>query len=235
MRKLIFVPFMLLIAAFSMAAVIEVPEAPANMLIVQGGVEDEAPPAGGGISDDFSGDLSNWTTKTGTWSIASGELSITTDSGGVILYTADTLSTTSGYILVKIADRTNFMGVAFRSRNSGSGNMYAFRLNDDNTGVWRYCPDSTHSGCSDIQSQDFSASFSDGYYLGIAWSGTGSSTEVDAWRFDSDPGAFSTWGVADLTYDSDPGANAADSGGYVGAYHGSTTGGKWDDFEAGDQ
>ena len=65
------------------------------------------------FSDDFSGDLSAWTTLSGTWEIVDGKLDKTSSIGHEVIE-VDSISESEGTIQVEVESVTNLSGVVFR-------------------------------------------------------------------------------------------------------------------------
>ena len=196
------------------------------------GRRDAAP--GGGIEDDFSGDLSKWTqltTSGSNWTITADVLD-DEETSGVIIYTDEQTSTISQWVMWEYVDG-NYKGAYFRSTNNSGELAYALRRHSNANAdlVWRHC---TGHSCSDIDTWD--TTINPGDCIGMEITGTGSGQELDVWDLGSGgcPVARGSWGSADDTLVNTSG-NYADTGKYVGLYSGSGSGtGKFDNFSAGD-
>lgn len=181
------------------------------------------------ISDDFSGTLANWTIETGSWNIASGELS-NGSSNGVLSHNTD-IKSINQYVLVKYVIR-DYSGAYLRFDGNLSNYAYAVRGISSGAVEWRYC---LGSSCTTIESTGV-LDVGEGDYIGAFASGTGTNTTVDAWNFGNTPPANpddpSTWGAPDFTFTADP-ANPADTGTYIGLYSGNAGLGIFDNFYGG--
>lgn len=190
------------------------------------------------ISEDFSTDPSSrWTDDLSSVTWNSGTEDVTPDGTGTIYYNNTTIDGSEGYakfcIVGASSNENRFNGILFRY-DATSDEGYVVRYNNNATGeyLWRYCTDVS---CSTIETV---TSLFNGttICMGVHWSGTGSGTEVEFWAQGTDLGEdTSSWGTANHTFTTDPGANARDSGNYVGMYEGGgATTPDWDNFYAED-
>jgi hypothetical protein len=205
---------------------------------------------GGGqsFSDDFSGDLSNWTSEGGVWSTASpvapGELTKSNRRTANIRYTATATDSVNQFVKFRIASAigTRVWGLVFRAESGPSaGQFYSLDLTSTTAVRWR-----AYSGTTLTRNigpaQTHSEPLADGSWVGATIEGTGNDTVVNFWTWPSDPDAggapsLTNWGAPDLTFTDDPGAFADDSGNTVGIGAGGDGfifGRQVDDFAGGD-
>lgn len=177
---------------------------------------------GGGLaafSDDFNRADSdslgaNWTEADGDIDIFSNTARLGDGSFGenFAIYTATSCTTVNQYIKLTIVTENNYPQIPIRYTNSSSPFYY---IEFSNSSVdWFH---TTQIGGTDTQinSSPGTVSLYPGVVIGIAISGTGSSTEVKIWI---DPGSGTdptTWGAADVTFTDNP-PSPVDTGGYVG-------------------
>lgn len=205
---------------------------------------------GGGSLAEFSDDFvrpdnaslgANWTEAAGDLDIFSDTLRCVTGgfAENVAIYSAEGLTTTSGYIRVTRRDDGSFPSLIFRYTNSSSAFYY---LSFSNTNVsWN---SRSAIGGSDTQiGSSVSITSGVGTVFAITWTGTGSGTEIRIWANptggSNTPTSSSDWGgdvTPDVTFTDDPGANAVDSGAYVGlgGYQGSANTCRFEGFFGGD-
>lgn len=188
----------------------------------------------GGISDDFSGDLSNWTQDLNTWSIDTGKIKSNNDSNTALIHHNTCVGSINQWVKVEFDTRGagGGFGILLRSQDASNGNdnryiVYEYGENDE-----IYWSDfDWNTIVSDIQHD--SLDLSDGSYLGVMITGTGNDTILYVFLNPAGDGPWAIGG-ADLTFTDNP-TNAADHGEYVGLY--SNNGGadfiRGDNFSAG--
>lgn len=178
--------------------------------------------------------LDNWTEigPGGRYSISSNQLLITPNADTqhtAIIYDTP-VSSLKQHAKVQLigwtGEGTYGPRLVFR-RTGGAGEKF-YQVGVENqtpTRVrWSYGTDDADlAPAADIQNDGyFGASFVEGDWLGAEVSGTGDATVVKVWRWTADPGdydeAFTNWGSPDVTYETNPGANACDTGLYIGLY-----------------
>lgn len=188
--------------------------------------------AGGGIEDDFSGDLSKWTqlvSQSGDWTINGSDELTTGSTWGVIIYTDEQTDTISQWFQYRHVEGL-YGGTRFRSVNDDEEYSYTLRPNATGDLDWCYC---LGEDCWVIEIT--TGKYSEGDCIGAEVTGTGDATRLDIWNHGT--GACperGSWGSEDDTLLSDP-SNAADVGKYVGFYSGYDGDEQiFDNFSAGD-
>lgn len=191
------------------------------------------------ISDDFTTDptTSRWTVEDGTVNYDAVSDNIDLTGSPTVWVHTTALTGDDGFAMVEIVNSELFGGIAFRY-TAASSQHYVLRTNSTSEWVWRYC---TGGSCTNIETDAHTVA-SPSFYLGVRWSGTGASTLVEGWVFNTPPTDRTdptTWDgdgnlVDSFDFTADPGANARDTGDVVGLYVGSTTDITFDNFTAGD-
>lgn len=178
-----------------------------------------------GFSDDFNranGDSlgSNWTEARGDTDISSNTMAL--QSHSVNPYTGAATLGLNQYIKATISEGAgdNYPTYFFRYTNAAS-RFYGiqFSLAPSATPVgWRVWTDVNNEAAS---IQEAALSFSSGDTIGVTLAGTGNDTTVRFWLNPTGdrPDSSTSWGgdtSPDLSLTNNPGANAVDTGNYVG-------------------
>jgi hypothetical protein len=200
------------------------------------------------ISDDFNrGDNeslgANWTEEAGDWEIVSNAAKHMLSSNFqpcFARYSGQALSATAQYLKVTITAEVNTYPTMALRMSAGANPFYGvqFLVTEDQV-EWAYYPSPSGSS-TEINTQALTVTSGDTF--GITVEGTGADTVVRVWRNPTGlPSSPSNWNgdtTPDVTFTTDPGANAVDSGAYVGigGFRGQDTGPFIiiDDFFAGD-
>ena len=204
---------------------------------------------GGDFTTETFANLNNWTEIGGNWgtifSIVSNQLQGNTPSGGAFggtVYNTQSSSLTqhakmqfvSGY-----APSPPYVSLIFRRTGTGGNKFYAvYWLSTTNNIGWSYWTDDLDlQPAADITSGTLGSVLADGEWIGAEVEGTGADTVVRVWKWASDPGERSSWGSASVTFTTDPGANACDTGLYIGIgmYKGATSQETLDNWTGGPQ
>lgn len=189
--------------------------------------------AGGGggspsaFSDDFdraNGDSlgANWTEAAGDADIVSNEYRISTGGFGVVtsVYTGEACTTANQYVMITIDDTfLQYPWVVLRYTDSSSP-YYAVQFDGNNgTAEWYKFDDASDTSGDSIGTVDTGADLT-GVAMALTITGTGASTVVRIWRTPGGlPSAADNWNgdtSPDGSLTDDPGANAVDTGIYVG-------------------
>ena len=203
--------------------------------------------AGGAhIQDLFTTDSGADWTECGSWTITiDGSDSNYMDSDGAsgASFHSTAMTTATSYGCMEVLDSSaRYPGHMFRANSDGTNTSYALRNAANAAVVWRYCD---CDSCTTIESS--AQTLLDSDYLAYIVSGTGDATEVKWFVFANATGCTgcdgsdcdtSGWaGAARLTgtFTNNPPADAElSTNRYVGTYAGSSTGGRFDSFYAGD-
>lgn len=140
-----------------------------------------------GISDNFSGTLANWTTRAGTFTTASGELSCS--ETGIVEYTASAPSSADQWVKVKFAATSSGEhGVVLRAPN-GTGYRYVIYHNDPEwRWEWQSRDDNNVLGypwkvnAVDQSDNTLTEESVSGQTWGFTITGTGNNTRVRLWK-----------------------------------------------------
>jgi hypothetical protein len=203
--------------------------------------------SGAAFSDNFdrtdSTDIgANWTEVTGDAAISSNRLRMQTGAWANhwIVYSGTATNTANQYIKFTVADPSNYPQVMFRYTN-GSSAFYFLEL-EYTTNNWNWSYRSAPGGSStqiNASAIDL-AGTAQGKTYGVTLCGTGTSTAVRVWENPTGlPTACDNWNgdsTPDGSFTDDPGANAVDSGSYVGlgGQSGTANDVHHDDFFGGD-
>src|SRR3990172_6657119 len=180
-------------------------------------------------SDTFA-NLTNWTEigPGGRFSISSNQLLATanaTPTRAAIVYNTQ-LASLAQYQKIQYVSST---GASIRSpkllfrRTGTAGNIfYNVATEVVSQGIWwGYSTDDSDlipEGAIASNATGFSSVLAAGEWIGAEVTGTGANTIVRVWKWARDPGTRDNWGVASVQFTTDPGANAADTGLYVGVF-----------------
>lgn len=189
------------------------------------------------FSDDFTADITGWTTIAGEWSHDAGNGQIDCDSAfgyHGIYYSTTALTDVDGWIKVQLVNGVS--GVAFRI-SAVDANYYALveYYGDQFAILWVL-----NQGSVIETLKDANEAIGDGIggneYLGVTWTGTGNDLVVRCWDNPSNaaPDSVSSWdsGAADYTISGLTISNPCDTGKYVGLT--SNAGHDFDNYSAGD-
>jgi len=184
-----------------------------------------SPPAGGDcIADSFHYDMTTDPTGDFTVKVGSVNYDATDDeidlTGNPTVWTLnDSLCSNDIWLAWQWGSVVTYSGGYFRTDNNMSNNAYALRNNADTNWPWRRC---IGGGCNDLQVLTAGPP-GDGDYGGLEVEFTGDATIVRVWHWGSTPPpARGSWGTADMTYTTNPGAYDA-VGYFVGLYNGDSS------------
>ena len=165
----------------------------------------------------------NWTEDAGDQDISGSKIYMASGSyaTNLLIAGANPLSTANGYIKVQIYPADGYPNFIFRYTNSAS-HYYKIEYAGGTGWDWSHCANSSTS-CDQIGTTQSWAGIEAGDYMGITWTGTGANTDIRTWRNPTAnaPISATEWDSGDSTPDAawtatDPGANAVDTGAYVG-------------------
>ena len=237
MKKLIFILLCFCLMTFgSSARIIEVAPAGAwGVLGISGGSE---PPAGAVISDDFSGDLSNWTQGVGTSvSIIGEELAFRDSaSSGCIIHNTS-LGTGNKWIRYRVPDQVNNGLLAIGSDASGNTLAIVIHTNSGYTLYHMVSFDEYDSdqGYESLTEQATGVGYNSAYMIGVTIDKSGKTVRMWANVTAEEPDSLTSWdsSAADATQTFSTSTIPGDRVGF-----GSWTSGpgsmSFDDFSAGD-
>jgi hypothetical protein len=228
--------FFVLMFISSQAAIIEVPEATAGMIIQK--VETTAGDAFE-ISDDFDSGVfgDDWTSVVGTWAFDTGDMELNSESTDSACY-YDTTALANSYrqfckVEITAFNSGDYVGLFFRQGSTGT---YAYNVGFSGAAAtW----DEWAAG-SWLRNVEVGLSISPNVgatvWLGAEVENTGDNTEVRVWTWAADPGERGSWGAADDSSVANP-TNAANDGTYVGLFGYVNSAGKdynaWDNWTCG--
>ena len=219
-----------------------------NLMVVGGGV-----PVAGSSKVSFTEDWDcvaadspncdeTWTERNSSnWDInASSQIELITDeTSSFLINESKALTTTNQYIKVQFLTTTDYPGVVLRYTNTTS-HFYQIEFQGAGGFYWSHVASVGGSGTQIGTTLDL-GDVSIGDYIGFVVIGTGANTNLYIWKNPTgaapDAGG-TTWGsaAADISWTAvDPGANAVDSGSYVGLFSWQNTSNtKFDNLSAGD-
>jgi hypothetical protein len=154
-------------------------------------------------TDTFA-NLSHWTADVGTWSLHSGTYRAG-DTGGVH-NAAHFDGMTAGidqYAKVQLVSNDfAYPSIIFRRTGIAGDKYYKLNIRFGYTNVaWQWGTDDNDAQPDgDIVTANFGSIVAQGDYIGVSVTGTGANTIVKAWRWDNNPGAYNTWGAAEITF-----------------------------------
>jgi len=200
------------------------------------------------FSDNFSGNLDNWTVDVGSITIVGGAAQAQNAGRNFMHYKTLSCSTENQYARITITNKGtgwDYSGVIFRFRNSSSPFYSVAYSNAENRWIWNYHPSAsgvTTQICGPDTSCANSLTASDGNIFGITLDGTGNNTVVRIWKWTSGtpptaPTSASLWSgrSADSEMTINPPSPVDYNNSYTGIlFYYSTTKPSIDDFYSGD-
>ena len=168
-----------------------------------------------GIFDDFSGDLSKWTSVYGTFTIEAGKMGTTTKQEYLRNnYTSQAVGSNDQYAKATMTWSGSASAVGLIFRSNASGNCYVVYVYNGTELQWKQL---TASGTLGGSINSDTCSLSSGDVLAVQITGADAATECKVWiNPDGDPGdPPSEWGDADFTF-SDGNNRDINTGSYVG-------------------
>lgn len=188
---------------------------------------------------------SDWTEVVGDTDIVSNQMSFRTTGWDPIAVVHNTAcSTVNQYMKVTFPSPAGYPVFILRYTNSSS-HYYgiAFETLNSADAIWKHYSSTSEIGApaTTIASGDV-GSFTAGDSLGITITGTGNDTVIRLWKNPTanTPISASEWDSGDtspeVTFTTDPGTNAVDSGSYLGIHGAQSTAGTlvFDNFYGGD-